>query len=44
MGKPEGNGPLEDLEVGDRIILKWTLRQIGWGGIDWIELVQDRDQ
>jgi hypothetical protein len=20
------------------------LREIGWGGIDWIDLVQDRDQ
>jgi hypothetical protein len=25
------------------IILKWFL-DIGWGGMDWIDLVQDRDQ
>jgi hypothetical protein len=23
--------------------LKWVLREIGWGGMDWIDLVQDRD-
>jgi hypothetical protein len=25
-------------------ILKKDLREIGWGGIDWIDLAQDRDQ
>jgi hypothetical protein len=24
--------------------MKMDLREIGWGGTDWIELVQDRDQ
>jgi hypothetical protein len=24
--------------------IKMDLRDIGWGGKDWIELVQDRDQ
>jgi hypothetical protein len=28
----------EDLDVGG-----WT-REIGWDGMDWIELAQDRDQ
>jgi hypothetical protein len=23
---------------------KTGLREIGWGGVDWIDLVQDRDQ
>jgi hypothetical protein len=31
-------------DVGERIILKWILREMGWGGMDWIELAQDRDQ
>jgi hypothetical protein len=26
-------------DVGERIILKW----IGWGGTDWIHMVQVRD-
>jgi hypothetical protein len=25
-------------------ILKWFLRETGWGGMDWIDLAQDRDQ
>jgi hypothetical protein len=34
VGKPHGKG---DLDVGGRII-------IGWDGMDWIDLAQDRDQ
>jgi hypothetical protein len=30
----------EDLDVGGRIMLKWILE--GWGGVDWIDLAQDR--
>jgi hypothetical protein len=33
----------EDLDIGGRIILKWIL-EIGWGGMDWIDLTQDSDQ
>jgi hypothetical protein len=28
----------------DRQILELELREIGWGGMDWIDLGQDRDQ
>jgi hypothetical protein len=32
------------MQVG-RLILKWILlREIGWDGMDWIDLAQDRDQ
>jgi hypothetical protein len=24
--------------------IKMDLREIGWGGVDWIDLAQDRDQ
>jgi hypothetical protein len=24
--------------------MKMDLREIGWGGMDWIDLAQDRDQ
>jgi hypothetical protein len=24
--------------------IKMALREIGWGGMDWIDLVQDREQ
>jgi hypothetical protein len=33
----------EDLDICGRII-KIDLREIGWGGMDWIDLAQDRDQ
>jgi hypothetical protein len=29
--------------VDGRIILKWILKRLG-GGIDWIDLAQDRDR
>jgi hypothetical protein len=32
-----------DHHVGGRIILRWIL-EIGWGGMDWIDPAQDRDQ
>jgi hypothetical protein len=34
----------EDQDVGGWTILKWILREIGWDGMDWIDLAQDRDQ
>jgi hypothetical protein len=44
VGKPEGKRPL------GRPRRRWVdntkiyLREIGWDGMDWIDLVQDRDQ
>jgi hypothetical protein len=32
----------EDLDVGERIILKWIL-EIGWDVVNWIGRFQDRD-
>jgi hypothetical protein len=43
VGKPEGKRPLGRPSHG-WIILKWFLREIGLGGMDWIDLAQDRDQ
>jgi hypothetical protein len=34
---------MEDLDTGGRILLKFG-SWIGWGGMDWIDLVLDRDQ
>jgi hypothetical protein len=34
---------LEDTGVDGRIILKWIFERLG-GGIDWIDLAQDRDR
>jgi hypothetical protein len=34
---------LEDPGVGGRIILRWIFRMWDGGGMDWIDLAQDRD-
>jgi hypothetical protein len=44
MGKSEGKTPLGRRRrrwVGD---IKMDIREIGWGGMDWINLDEDRDQ
>jgi hypothetical protein len=44
VGKLEGKRPLgrpRHSWVGN---IKMDLREIGWGGVDWIDLAQDRDQ
>jgi hypothetical protein len=44
VGKQEGKRRLGRPNVGGRIILRWMSEEIGWGGMDWIDLAQDRDQ
>jgi hypothetical protein len=39
----KGKDHWEDQDVGGWTILKWIL-ETGWGGMDWIDLVQDRGQ
>jgi hypothetical protein len=35
VGKPEGRNHLKDLGIDGRIILKWDLREVGYGhGLD----------
>jgi hypothetical protein len=43
VGRSEGRNHLGDPGVDGRIILKWMFKT--WvGGMDWIELAQDRDR
>jgi hypothetical protein len=44
QGKPEGKRSLgrQRRRWVDNIII--DLREIGWDGMDWIDLAQDRDQ
>ena len=44
MGKPEGKRPLgrPSLRWEDNIMI--DLQEVGCGGMDWIELAQDRDK
>jgi hypothetical protein len=41
---PKVRGHWEDLGVGGRITLSWTLREIRIDGANWIQLDQDRVQ
>ena len=42
-GNLRERGHLKNLNVGGRIILKWTFRKED-GGMDWIDLAQDTDR
>jgi hypothetical protein len=44
VGKPEGKRPLGRPRRRWVDNIKMDLREIGWDGMDWIELAQDRDQ
>jgi hypothetical protein len=43
-GKPEGKRPPGTPKRGWEDNIKMDLREIGWGGMDWIHVAQDRDQ
>jgi hypothetical protein len=42
MGKPESKRPLERPRHRWVNNIKMDLREIGWDGMDWIDLTQDR--
>jgi hypothetical protein len=44
IGKPEKNRPLGRPRRRWMDNIKMDLREIGWDGMDWIDLVQNRDQ
>jgi hypothetical protein len=44
VGKPEGKSPLGRPKRKWVDNIKIDLREIGWGGMGWIHLAQDRDQ
>jgi hypothetical protein len=41
-GKPEGKRPLRRPRRRRVDNIKMDLREIGWGGLDWVDLAQDR--
>jgi hypothetical protein len=43
VGTPEGKRPLGRPRHRWEDNIRMDLREIGWGGIDWIDLAQDRD-
>jgi hypothetical protein len=44
VGKPEGKRPLVRPRRRWVDNIKMDLLEIGWGGVDWITLAQDRDK
>jgi hypothetical protein len=44
VGKPEGRRPLGRPRHRWEDNIKMDLREVGWGGMDWINLAQDRDR
>jgi hypothetical protein len=44
VGKPEGKRPLGRPRRRWVDNIKIYLREIGWDGVDWIDLAQDRGQ
>jgi hypothetical protein len=44
VGKPTGKRPLGGPRRMWVDSIKIALREIGWDGIDWMDLAQDRDQ
>jgi hypothetical protein len=44
VGKSEGKRPLGRSRCRWESNIKMDLRELGWGGMDWIDLAQDRDQ
>jgi hypothetical protein len=44
VGKPERKRPLGRPRCRWQDNIRMDLREIEWGGMDWIDLAQDRDQ
>jgi hypothetical protein len=43
VGKPGGKRPLRKPRRRWTDYIKMDFRETGWGGMDWIELTQDRE-
>ena len=44
VGKPEGKRPLGRPRLRWEDNIKTDLQEVGFGGMDWIKLAQDRDR
>jgi hypothetical protein len=44
VGRPEGRRPLERPRRRWEDHIKVYLQEVGWDGVDWIDLAQDRDR
>jgi hypothetical protein len=44
VGKPEGKRPFGKSRRRWEDNIKMAFQEVGWGGMDWIYLAQDRDR
>jgi hypothetical protein len=44
VAKPEGGRPLGRPRRRWEDNIQMDLREVGWGGVDWIDLAQDRER
>jgi hypothetical protein len=44
VGRPEGRRPVGRPRRRWENNIKMDLQEVGWGGIDWIDMAQDRDR
>jgi hypothetical protein len=44
VGRPVGKRPLGRLRFRWEDNIKMDLKEVGWGGMDWIALARDRDR
>jgi hypothetical protein len=44
VGRPEGRRPLGRPRRRWEDNIKMDLQEVGWGGMDWIDMTQDRDR
>jgi hypothetical protein len=44
VGRPEGRRPLGRSRRRWEDNVKMDLQEVGWGGMDWIDMAQDRDR
>jgi hypothetical protein len=42
--QPKGKRPLKDLDIGRSKNIRMDVGEIGWSGIDWINVAQDKNQ
>jgi hypothetical protein len=43
VGRPEGNRPLGRSRCRRNDNIKMDIQEVGWGGMDWIELAQNKN-
>jgi hypothetical protein len=43
VGRPDGKSPLGRPKHRWDDNIKISIQEVGWGGVDWIDMAQDRD-